>query len=279
MNHSATALLAMFFFAAPLCAQGRKTLPPAQPTLPAPTESMPTYSIPDITPTSTTPLGTPSEVSCLHWTLPRAASSTVSANALQAPAKARDEYAKACSDLHSLKLSQAESHLRKSVRLYPDYAEAWTVLGQVLAAQTRLSDAESACAQASIADAHFAPAQLCLADLSAQQDHWRDALDHADRAILIAPVQNVFGQYYCALSYFHLNRLSDAEHTALLTADSDRTHRVPEVHLLLAQIYGQKRDFASATAQLREFLLVAPQSSAAPSVQRTLAQLEPHSPQ
>jgi tetratricopeptide (TPR) repeat protein len=277
MRFLVTAMLATTFLATTLLAQERRSPQAAQASPQEPPPSSQNYALADLIDVPA-PVAAESDMSCLHWTLPKADKSTVSAGSLKVPDKARNEYVKACGDVHSLKLGEAESHLRRAVKRYPEYAEAWIVLGQVLAAQTHLSEAQSACARGSTADASFAPAQLCLADISALQDHWQESLDHADRAIQIAPVQNVFGQFYCALAYFHLNRLAEAERDALAAVEADPSNRVPEVHILLAQIYGAKHDYAAAAAQLRSYLNVAPKSPAVPSVQLTLAQLESQPP-
>jgi len=213
--------------------------------------------------------------SCLIWTVsdPRTAP-TVTAGELKIPEKARGEFRKGCGDFRSKKLATAESHLRKAVEAYPQYAAAWVLLGQTLEAASRTEDARGACSQASAVDAQYAPAYLCLADVAGQMHEWEQALELADRALVIDPVQDVYGNFYSAMAHFHLGHLPVAERNAQQAIDADHFHRVPQTHLLLAQIYGAKHDLHSEATQLRAFLKVAPNSPYAPGVRKSLAEVE-----
>ena len=212
--------------------------------------------------------------SCLLWTVAEAQGTTISAATLQVPGKARGEYKKGCSDLKGKKLADAEDHLRKALQEYPRYAAAWVLLGQVLEAGNRVEEARGACSQASGVDSDYGPAYLCLADVAAQRREWNQALDLADRALALAPAHDVYGNFYSAIAHFHLNHLPAAERNALEAIDADRLHRVPQAHLLLAQIYGAKHDLHNAAAQLRAYLKVAPSSPDSAGVRKSLAELE-----
>jgi len=216
---------------------------------------------------------------CLLWTVAEAPASTVNASSLQVPGKARDEYNKGCSDLRSKKLATAESHLRKAVQDYPRYAAAWVLLGEVLEAGNKMEDARGACAQASGADPEYTPAYLCLADVSGQLREWDQSLNQADHALKLEPAQNVYGNFYCAMAEFHLGQLPAAEKNALETIDADHHHRVPQAHLLLAQLYVAKHDYSAATNQLRDYLKLAPNSPNAAELKKSLAALESQSAQ
>ncbi len=212
--------------------------------------------------------------SCLLWTVGKAQGPTISAATLQVPGKARGEYWKGCSDLKGRKLANAENHLRKAVQEYPRYVAAWVLLGQVLEAGNRMEDARGACSQASGVDSDFAPAYLCLADVAAQLHEWNQTLDLADRALALDPVHDVYAYFYCAIAQFHLSRLPAAERNALATIHADRLHRLPQAHLLLAQIYGAKHDLYGAAVQLRAYLRIAPSSPDSVGVRKSLAELE-----
>jgi tetratricopeptide (TPR) repeat protein len=212
---------------------------------------------------------------CLIWTVSEVrAAPTVKAGELQVPEKARGEFRKGCGDFRRRKLATAESHLRKAVEVYPHYAAAWVLLGQTLEAASRTEDARGACSQASTVDAQYAPAYLCLADVAGQMHEWQQALELADRALVLDPVQDVYGNFYSAMANFHLNHLPAAERNALQAIDADHFHRVPQAHLLLAQIYGAKHDLHGEAVQLRAFLKIAPNSPYAPGVRKSLAELE-----
>ena len=221
---------------------------------------------------------TDTDESCLLWTVAKVQGPTISAATLKVPGKARGEYRKGCTDLKAKKLASAEDHLRKAVQEYPQYAAAWVLLGQVLIAGNRIGEARSACSQASGVDSSYAPAYLCLADVAAQVNEWHQTLDLADRALTLDPVQNVYGNFYSAMAQFHLSNLPAAERNALETIDADHLHRLPQTHLLLAQIYGAKHDFYGVSVQLRAYLRVAPSSPDSALVRKSLAELEVQTP-
>ena len=233
--------------------------------------SAPDHALPDAVGTQFPNIDKKDE-SCLMWTV--AEGTTVSAQTLQVPEKARDEYRKACSDMKGKKLLNAEDHLRKVVHGYPRFVAAWALLGQVLEAGKRLEEARGACSEATSVDSAYAPAYLCLADVAAQQGEWNQTLDLADRALTLEPVQDVYGYFYCAMAQFHLSHLPAAEKNAIQAIDADHLQRVPQAHLLLAQIYGAKHDFYGAATQLRAYLRVAPRAPDSAGVRKSLAELE-----
>jgi|HubBroStandDraft_6_1064221.scaffolds.fasta_scaffold00183_2 tetratricopeptide (TPR) repeat protein len=213
--------------------------------------------------------------SCLIWTAGDLRTApTVKAGELKIPEKAKGEFRKACGDYRGKRFATAEGHARKAVEVYPQYAAAWVLLGQTLEAASRTEDARGACSQASTVDAQYAAAYLCLADVAGQLHDWQQALESADRALAIDPLQDVYGNFYSAMAHFHLGHLPVAERNAQQAIDADHFHRVPQTHLLLAQIYGAKHDLHGEAAQLRAFLKIAPNSPYAPGVRKSLAEVE-----
>jgi tetratricopeptide (TPR) repeat protein len=177
-------------------------------------------------------------------------------------------------DVKAKKFQSAEQHLRKAVQEYSQYAAAWVLLGQVLEAGERTGEAQTACSQAATVDSGYAPAYLCLADVAAQQKQWNQSLDMADRALAVDPVHNAYGHLYTGMAQFHLGQLPQAESNALQTIEADPSHRVPQAHLLLADIYAAKHDLVNEIAQLRAYLKVAPNSPYSAGVRESLAELE-----
>jgi tetratricopeptide (TPR) repeat protein len=212
--------------------------------------------------------------SCLLWNITQSRAATVSAATLKIPGNAKGEYRKSCNDLKDKKLAGAEEHLRKALEDYPQYAAAWALLGQILEAGNKIPEARNACSQSSAADVGYAPAYLCLADIAAQLQDWHLTLDMADRSLALVPQRNIYGNFYSAMAQFHLAQLPEAESDALKTIDDDHAHRIPQVHLLLAQIYNARHDPRGAAYELRAYLKVAPNASDADSVKKTLADVE-----
>ena len=212
--------------------------------------------------------------SCLLWTITQSHAGTVSAATLKIPGNAKGEYRKSCSDLKDKKLASAAEHLHKALDDYPQYAAAWALLGQVLEAGNKIDEARNACSQASTADVGYAPAYLCLADIAAQQNDWHLTLDMADRSLALVPQHNLYGSFYSAMAQFHLEQLPEAESDALKTIDADHSHRIPQAHLLLAQIYNARHDSRGVAYELRAYLKAAPNAADADAIKKSLAEVE-----
>ena len=211
---------------------------------------------------------------CNSWTGSGVHSPTVSVARLAVPGKASGEYQKGCGAFKDKHLDQAERHLRKAVEIYPSYPAAWVVLGQVLEDQHKRDEAKQACSQATKVDPTYVAPYLCLAEFSATEDDWKQVSSLAEHAMALDPVRNPYSLYYTADAAFHLNDLAKAERSALAAVALDTWHHLPQLHLLLAQIYAAKGDPAAEAEQLRNYLKVAPNSGDAAGARNTLAQLE-----
>jgi hypothetical protein len=178
--------------------------------------------------------------------------STTSVTSLQIPSKAQKEYADACVALKNKKLPEAEQHLRKATEIYPQYVAGWVMLGQTLETRQRAAEARDACSRAATADPNYSPAYLCLAEIAGRRQEWSEVLDLTRRALELDAVNNAYAYFFSAIAYFNLNRLSEAEASAL-KAESIDEHHEPLLQLLLAQIYQAKNDSANAASHLREY--------------------------
>jgi tetratricopeptide (TPR) repeat protein len=274
-----TFAVCVFLFSLPACAlpaQQSSSSSGATPGWPM-HDSAPRHGLPDAVGTAPEK-SSQNTGSCLLWTVASAPANTVSTAALQIPGKARAEYEKACGDLRDAKFETAENHLHKAIQFYPKYADAMVLLGQLLAAHNRVDDAVGLCSQAAGVDPDFVPAYLCLADTSGQLRHWDQTQEFADHALKLNPMQNCYGHFYLAVAQFHLSQFSGAEKNALQTIDDDHQHRLPQAHLLLAQIYGNRNDLKNVASQLRAYLQVAPKSPDAPNVRKRLEDIESQVP-
>lgn len=237
--------------------------------------SAPPHGLPDaVGMQPATPLVDERDEACLLWTVIEVKNPIVKATTLQIPGKARSEYKKGCSHLKNKKFSDAEKHLRNAIEQHPQYSAAWVLLGEVLESQSHTEEARAACAKALDVDSEYGPAYLCLSDISGQQQLWKSMLAFADRALALDPVQGLYGYFYSAMAQFHLNQLPAAQRNTEQTIDADHIHRLPQAHLLLAQIYGAKHDFQHAADQLRAYLTLAPNAPDAVGVRKSLEDLE-----
>ncbi len=188
--------------------------------------------------------------------------------------KGKKEYRSACSAIHTQKWPEAEQHLRKAVEQNPKYAAAWVTLGQVLQALQQQDEARAACTQAAVADPNYVPAQLCLADIVAQKQEWEQVLKFSQRAMELNPVSDPHAYFYAASAYLKLNRLPEAEKSALKAVEIDKESLEARAHFLLAQIYEVKGDSAQELEQLRQYLKVVSDPKDAAMLKKYVADLE-----
>jgi predicted Zn-dependent protease len=192
---------------------------------------------------------------------------------LQAPSKAQKEQRDGCAALRNSKAVEAEAHLRKAVKQWPNYSAAWVVLGQVLESQQKFDEAYSACSHPLTTDSNYLPAYLCMADVSAHSENWSQVLQFSSRALEIDSTNNAVAYDYNAAANLHLHRLPEAEKSGLRAVEIDKTNTDPRVHFLLAQIYAAKGDRENEAAQLREYLKYASDPSDVAMVKGYLAKL------
>jgi tetratricopeptide (TPR) repeat protein len=214
--------------------------------------------------------------SCHTWTAAAVNSPTVSVARLQVPGKASHEFQKACGDLKDHRLESAEEHARKAVKIYPDYAAAWVVLGQILKAGNKDKEAIEACRRAMNADPTYAPPYICLAGFVANADDWEQVYSLANRALSLDPATDPYAFFYTAAADMHLKNYDQAELYGRSAEKLDKWHKIPEIHLLLAQIYQAQNDLIKEAEELRKYLKNAPHDSDWDTAKRTLAELGVH---
>jgi len=215
---------------------------------------------------------------CNSWTDSGVHSPTVSVTRLEVPDKASGEFQKACSSYKSKRYTDAEGHARKALDIYPGYAASWVLLGQVLDAQHHQEQAGQACSQAATVDPKYIAPYLCLAEFAARSEDWNQVSQLSDQALSIDPTSNAYALYYSAAANFHLQHLPDAEQHARAAVDLDPWHRLPQVHLLLANIYATKGDPRAEATELKAFLKIASNSPEAPEARSMLKELESPTP-
>jgi tetratricopeptide (TPR) repeat protein len=206
--------------------------------------------------------------------LSRVAGTLVSATDLAAPKSARKEFARFEETYRKKDLPAAERHLRTALDKYPNYAAAWFGLGQLYGDLGRLDDARTALSKAVEVDPKYVGPYVHLARLAAVQQNWESAADLSARAIELDPVAFVDAYYLNTAANYYLKRLEAAERSGKKTAQMDSLHRIPQVHLILADICQRRHDSAGAVEQLQRYLAIAPDSSQAGTVREQLKNMQ-----
>ncbi len=214
---------------------------------------------------------------------------TLNAAAYNAPKDARRAFEKGIEAEKHGKLADARQYLEKAVEIYPRYASAWFQLGMILQKQTQNEAARSAYAQATTIDSKFLPPYLSLASMAFATQDWiqvlnltnhvldGDPLRYADVTGYILdldPLDYAEAYFYNSAANFSLNKIADAEKSGLKAERLDVRPRFPQLHLLLADIFAQKNNYATAISEVKIYLELVPHAKDADQVRERLAKLE-----
>ena len=199
---------------------------------------------------------------------------TISATTYNAPNDARHAYEKGRKAFDERKFDDAEKELSKAVKIYPGFASAWSLLGDIHQQQRLLDQAIGDYTQALAADSHLVNPTFGLALVAVQQKKWQDAVQLTDQVARMNATAFPSAYFYNAVANYNLGRLEPAEGRARKFKTLDAEHHHPDVCLLLSQIFIHKQDYPSAAQELRDYLLLAPNASNAEDVRQTLKRLE-----
>jgi tetratricopeptide (TPR) repeat protein len=169
---------------------------------------------------------------------------TVSVNALQAPNNARNEYEKGLEEHRRGKCEKAVPRFEKAIALFEQYGDAHNELGAGIYPSMNLSD------------------------LYASQKRYAEGLEILRKAIDQYPAE---GDLYFGLAKVHFDQGQMREAVAEGLMAHGRTHRMADVHILLAKAYLNLGDRPAVTVQLRLYLEENPKGPLADQVRKNLA--------
>jgi tetratricopeptide (TPR) repeat protein len=198
---------------------------------------------------------------------------TVSLTTLAAPAEARKAFEKGVAALSANKWATAQTALERAVASYPEYAPAWSALGEALAEQSQPQQARAAWERAVEADPKFARAWAELARLAADQGRMEDVLQAAGRALQLDAAGFPAVYVAQAMANLGLKRLDAAEKSGRRAIEVDTYHEIPRAESVLGSVLAEKGDRTGAIEHWRKYLKLAPKGEDAAEVTRRIAQL------
>ncbi len=214
---------------------------------------------------------------------------TVSAAPYQAPKDARKAYENGIEAARKGRIDDARQSFEKAVAIYPKYTSAWYQLGLVVQKQGQKESAQTDFTRATSLDSKFLPPYLSLASFAFDAYDWPqvlsltnhvlelDPLKYADITGYILDLDSVdYAQayFYNSAANFNLNKFLEAEKSGLKAERLDVRPRYPQLHLLLAEIFARKNDFATAIAETKIYLELLPNAQNAVQVRERLARFE-----
>jgi tetratricopeptide (TPR) repeat protein len=204
--------------------------------------------------------------------------STVSLTSLRVPKAAAKAYDKGIAALVDEKLPAAQKWFEQAVALYPEYAQAWSSLGETLEQESKIREAVAACEHAVQADVKYVRPYLQLMRMAVKEKRMEDAAALGERAMQLNPVEFPGIFYYDAEANYKLKHLDLAEKTAQRAIDMDTTHRYPRAEALLGLILADKGNVHDAIRHLNAYLALAPKADDADDVRRRIEELQKSAP-
>src|SRR6266481_4773674 len=214
---------------------------------------------------------------------------TLSATPYKAPRDARRAYEKGLEAERNGKLANARKYFEQAVEIYPRFANAWFQLGTVLQKEEQNDAARKAYIQATTMDTKFLPPYLSLALMAYRAANWTEVLKLTGHILDLNPLNQAAATgyildldplnyteayFYNAVANYKLNKIEDAEKSALKAEHLDLRTHFPHVHLLLAEIFARKNNYAMAILEIKTYLDLAPHAKDVDHVREELAKLE-----
>jgi tetratricopeptide (TPR) repeat protein len=199
---------------------------------------------------------------------------TISATSALAPKDAQKAMEKGRADVAKQKWPDAEKEFQKAVTIYPKYAAAWLELGNLQVRQKDLESARKSYAQSLAADSKFVSPYLQLATIAANEQKWQEVADDTDRLLHLNPIDFPQAWALNATANYNLGKKDQAEKSVREGIARDAAHRYPRMNYLLGVLLSQKRDFAGAAQNIREFLKYEPNAPDAVQIRTQLAEVE-----
>jgi TolA-binding protein len=214
---------------------------------------------------------------------------TLNAAPYNAPKDARRAYEKGLEAARKGRIADARQYFEKAVEIYPKYANAWFQLGAVLQNLAQKESARTAYTHATTIDSKFLPPYLSLASMAYEGGDWTQVLDLTNHVLDpdplryakvtsyvldLDPLDYAEAYFYNSAANYKLSRIEDAEKSGLKAERMDVRSRFPQVHLLLAEIFARKNNYATAISEARIYLELAPHAKDADQVRERLAKLE-----
>ena len=197
----------------------------------------------------------------------------VSATTLAAPKKAKSAFEKAMKEIRkgsAAKVERVINELTKAVELYPEYAAAWTLLGQTKIQIGDVSGAGQALQRALEIDPLYIKPYEPLIVLRMSQGDWRRANELADVALEFNSA-DVRMRWFKAVSQYELGSFDEAIRIIdAIQNDEQEAKLYPQTHHIRGLIHARRGEFDEAASEYRRYLEIAPESVAGDRIRREL---------
>jgi Tfp pilus assembly protein PilF len=200
--------------------------------------------------------------------------SRISVTAMSVPKGAREAFDKGRKAGTEKKFDDAVKELNKAVTIYPQYASAWSLLGEIHRLQNQFEPAKKEYAQALAADPKFVNPYFGLAAMAILENKWTEAAQLTDQLIELNAYAYPMAYFFNAAANYNLGKLDAAEQSARKFQQADKGHTRPDIALLLATILTGKHQYAEAAQLYRDFLVLKPDAPNAAALEKEAQRLD-----
>lgn len=197
----------------------------------------------------------------------------LSATTNAAPPKALEAFKSAHEEWLHRNGAAAEEHLEEAVKIDPQFAEAWYLLGR-LQATSNIEAATESLRKAAEADPRFVSPCIWLATIAIQNKNWQEASKWTSRAVELDPQGSPQIWYDNGLADYRLGKNEAARTSAEKALAMDPEHTILNAEQLLALTLINKNDYAGALEHLRNSLNYVPAGPDAELIKRQIAFVE-----
>jgi tetratricopeptide (TPR) repeat protein len=199
---------------------------------------------------------------------------TVSVNTMIVPRGAHEAFEKGRKAGIEKHFDEAITELNKAVTAYPQYAAAWSLLGEIHRLQNQFDRAREEYGKALAADPKFGSPYFGLAAMAVVEHKWPEAAQLTDELIQLNSLAYPMAYFFNAAANLNLGKLDAAELSARKFQQVDRAHTRPDIALLLANILTGKHQYAEAAQLYRDYLAVKPGAPNAEALKKEAQRLE-----
>lgn len=189
---------------------------------------------------------------------------------LDIPSKAKKEFELGVRPQKDGKCDMRIEHLRKAIVFFPRYGEAFTEIARCYVQMNDMTGAEAAFKSAVRYMSGIYPT-INLANLYISESRLDEAQTLINPLFKKNPTE---GEPYAVMAriYYMKGQLRETE--AAVIAAHERGHQSPDIHLMLAKIYEDRKMRSALATQLVNYLDEAPHGAAADLVRKQLQELQ-----
>ena len=198
-------------------------------------------------------------------------SKSVSVKDLAVPEDARKEFTKGQESLTARNPDEGVNHFQKAIKLYPDYPQAYQMLGEAYLQKQDWQQAEFALKRSIELEPKLTASYLDLGGLRNQMKNYPGAEEALKKCLELSP-DSPAAQYELAKNYWATGRWQEA--APLAESAVKALPDLASAHVLLANIRLKQRNGAAALHEYQEYLRLEPDGDMAPQVRDMVAKLQ-----